>query len=195
VGGRSAWIAWPAAVFCTVVVGVLVWLAAPGVPGAISFVGDTLRSATTLPEAAAEEPIEPATDCRSLYPDRLWAEMTWTPEVLLDQDAAPPATTTTLTQALAPTVLFTCTWRTDAGPWVSTTFSQVAEGSGAVAQAALSTEGFSCQAEGDGVHCERTSGGVTELNDVRGGGWLSTVLSDWQPEDYGTQTASRAFPG
>ena len=44
-------------------------------------------------------------DCRALYPDRLWAELTWTPDVLLSQSLAPPAgEDTSLIDALAPAV-------------------------------------------------------------------------------------------
>jgi hypothetical protein len=199
VGGRSAWIAVPAGVFCIAVIGVLVWLAAPGIPPAVSFIGDTLRDATSAPladgEGADGEAAEPATDCRSLYPDRLWAELTWTPEVLLSQTMAAPATTTTLTQALTPTVRFTCTWNTEDGRAVSSTLADIPAGASAVAQAALSSEGFTCSAESDSVHCERASGDVTEIHDVRGAVWLSSVLTTWLPEDYAVQTASRAFAG
>src|SRR3546814_15333014 len=92
VSGRSLWIAWPIGVICAGVIGALVWLAAPGVPGAIDFVGTTLRGATSAPvadgEDAAATPADPMTDCRGLYPARLWAEPTWTPEVLLSQNPA-----------------------------------------------------------------------------------------------------------
>ena len=195
VGGRSAWIAWPALLFCAAVVLVLLWLAAPGVPGAISFVGDTLRSATTATAASApDEADEAATDCRTLYPDRLWAELTWTPEVLLSQNGAAPAATTTLAQALAPTVRFTCTWTTEDGRSASTTLADVAAGSGPIASATLASEGFSCAEGGERLHCERTAGDVVEMHDLQGTAWLSTVLTNWQPEDYGPQTAARAFP-
>ena len=195
VGGRSAWIAWPALLFCAAVVLVLLWLAAPGVPGAISFVGDTLRSATTATAASApDEADEAATDCRTLYPDRLWAELTWTPEVLLSQNGAAPAATTTLAQALAPTVRFTCTWTTEDGRSASTTLADVAAGSGPIASATLASEGFSCAEDGERLHCERTAGDVVEMHDLQGTAWLSTVLTNWQPEDYGGQTAARAFP-
>ncbi|GAA2081105.1 hypothetical protein GCM10009758_30510 [Microbacterium hatanonis] len=195
VGGRSAWIAWPALLFCAAVVLVLLWLAAPGVPGAISFVGDTLRSATTATAASApDEADEAATDCRTLYPDRLWAELTWTPEVLLSQNGAAPAATTTLAQALAPTVRFTCTWTTEDGRSASTTLADVAAGSGPIASATLASEGFSCAEDGERLHCERTAGDVVEMHDLQGTAWLSTVLTNWQPEDYGAQTAARAFP-
>lgn len=198
VGGRNAWIAWPAAVICAAIIAVLFWLAAPGVPGAISFIGDTLRSATSTPEADATgadvDAEEPATDCQSLYPDRLWVELTWTTGAALSWSQSLPATTTTLTQALSPDVRFTCTWTAEGGRSASTTLADVAEGSSAIVQAALSSEGFACGVEGERVHCERTAEEVIEIHDLRGGEWLSTVLTNWAPEEYGPQTVSRAFP-
>ena len=200
VGGRSAWIAWPAALLCVAVIGALLWLATPGVPAAVSFIGDTLRAATSPPsadgdEAQAAADAQPATDCRSLYPDPLWAELVWTPQVLLSQSASAPATSTTLAQALAPSVTFTCTWKTDDGRSISSTVAQVADGSAAVAQAALTSEGFSCALQGERVHCERAAGDVTEVHDLRGTGWLSSVLASWSPVDYAVLTASRVFTG
>ncbi len=198
VGGRSLWIAWPMGVICAAVVGALLWLALPGLPGAVEFTGNMLRNSTSAPiaggaDGAAAE--EPATDCRGLYPDRLWAELTWTPDVLLSQDAAAPATTTTLTTALTPVVRFSCTWRVPDGRTAATTLATVVAGSGAVAQAALAAEGFACTADGEAVHCERTRGTVTEIHDLRGDLWVSSVLTDWEPEEYGAQVAARAFAG
>lgn len=197
VGGRSPWIAWPAALVCAGVIGVLVVLAVPGIPGAVDFVGATLRGATSAPVAdgAAAAPDQEATDCRSLYPDRLWAELTWTPDVLLSQDAAAPATATTLVAALTPQVRFSCGWRTDDGRSIRTTLAGVGGDAAPVAQAALSAEGFACAAEGAHVHCARTTDDVTEIHDLRGDIWLSSVLTGWSPTDYGELTASRAFPG
>ncbi|MFG6503215.1 hypothetical protein [Microbacterium sp. P05] len=198
VGGRSAWIAWPVAVICAAVVGALVWLAVPGIPSAVSFVGDTLRAATTsLPavDDADAASTAPATDCRDLYPDELWSQLVWTPKVLLSQNAALPATTTSLAQTLAPTVVFTCTWRTEDGRSISTTYAQVADGSAAAAQAALTSEGFACGLDGARVHCERGAGAVTEIHDLLGTAWLSSVMTDWMPEGYAAQTASRVFVG
>ncbi|MFJ6651285.1 hypothetical protein ACIQLJ_00645 [Microbacterium sp. NPDC091313] len=196
VGGRSAWIAWPIGLMCAGVVAVLVWLALPGIPGAVQFTGDMLRGATSAPLAdgeGADATAQPATDCRSLYPDRLWAELTWTPQVLLSQNTAAPATTTALTAALTPSVRFTCTWRVADGRSISTTLASVADGSGEVAQAALTAEGFACTGGVDDLHCARTRDDVTEVHDIRGTAWLSSVLTRWQPDDYAEQTASRAF--
>lgn len=198
VGGRSLWIAWPMGVICAGVVAVLVWLAVPGVPGMIDFAGNMLRGATSAPAAdgggAASAAEQPATDCRSLYPDRLWSQLTWTPDVLLSQNAAAPATDTALPAALAPAVRFSCTWRIDDAHRVSTTVAAVAAGSAPIAQAALAAEGFTCvAADADGVHCERERDGVREIHDVRGDVWLSSQLVGWAPEDYGALTASRAF--
>lgn len=199
VSGRSLWIAWPIGAICAGVVGALVWLAAPGVPGAIDFVGTTLRGATSAPVAegadAAATPADPMSDCRGLYPDRLWAELTWTPEVLLSQNTAPPESGSTLAAALAPTVRLTCTWRVDDARRVSTTVASVAGGSGPVAQAALSAEGFACALEEAAVHCERTQGAVVEVHDLRGDVWLSSVLTGWAPERYAEQVAAQVFAG
>lgn len=196
VGGRSAWIAWPIGVICAAVVAALVWLALPGVPAAVQFTGDMLRGATSAPLAdgeGADATPQPATDCRSLYPDPLWAALAWTPDVLLSQNMKPPATTTALTTALAPAVRFTCTWRVPDGRSISTTLATVPDGSGAVAEAALDADGFACTGDPTAVHCERTRDGVTEIHDIRGTAWLSSVLTNWLPDGYAEQTASRAF--
>jgi hypothetical protein len=197
VSGRSLWIAWPAGVICAAVVGALLWLAAPGVPGAIDFIGNTLRTATSAPVAdgeAEDVPVaDPATDCRGLYPDRLWAELTWTPEALLSQSTAPPASASSLFTALSPEVRLTCSWRADGGRSVSTTVATVAADAASVVQAALTAEGFTCAVDGAAVHCERTQGSVAEVHDLRGDVWVSSVLTDWLPEDYAAQVASRAF--
>lgn len=187
--------AWPAALVCVGVIVALLWLALPGIPGAVDFVGSTLRGATAA--SAADEAVaddaaaEPVTDCRSLYPDRLWAELTWTPDVLLSPSTDAPSST--LTAALAPRVRITCTWRVGDGRSIRSTVADVDEGAVAVAQAALTAEGFACTTEGERLHCERTSGDVVELHDLQGTVWLSSVLTAWEPDDYGAQTASRAF--
>lgn len=197
VGGRSAWIAWPAGVVCAVIVAGLFWLAAPGIPAAIGFIGDTLRGATTPREETAARGRQtdgPATDCRGLYPDRLWAELTWTPGVLLSPSAAAPATETGLVQALTPAVRFTCVWTAEGGKTISTTLADAPGDAAAIAHAALAAAGFACEVEGGRVHCERTAGAVVEIHDLEGAVWLSSVLTAWEPEEYGAQTASRAFP-
>jgi hypothetical protein len=197
VGGRSLWIAWPMGVICAGVVAALVWLAVPGVPGMVEFAGNMLRGATSAPSAdgagGASAAAEPASDCRSLYPDRLWADLTWTPDVLLSQSAAAPVTATALPAALAPVVHFTCTWRVSDAQRIATTVAGVAAGSTAIAEAALAADGFACTAAVDGVHCERERDGVREIHDIRGDVWLSSQLVGWEPEDYAGQTAARAF--
>lgn len=203
VGGRSAWVAWPAAVICIAVIAGLVWLAAPGVPGAISFIGDTLRSATTATSApvagggreGGARTEAPATDCRSLYPDRLWAELTWTPDVLLVPSTNPPETATSLAQALTPAVRFTCTWTAAGDRRISTTLAELAGDPAPVVQAALAAQGFACEDEDGRLHCERSAGDALEIHDVEGSLWLSSLLTGWVPEDYGRQTASRAYAG
>jgi hypothetical protein len=195
VGGRSLWLAWPAGVLCAAVVGVLVWLAAPGVPGAIDFVGSTLRGATSAPQAggAAAPDDEPATDCRSLYPDRLWSALTWTPQVLLSQGRQPPASESGLEVPLSAEVRFTCGWRAEGDRSISTTVAEVVAASAPVARAALEAEGFACSGDDTAVHCVRVAAGATEIHDVRDTTWMSTVMSDWEIDDYAELTASRAF--
>ena len=156
IGGRSLWLAWPVGVLCAGVVGALVWLALPAVPGTVNWIGDTLRAATSAPVAAAPSPVETAAldpdadlDCRTLYPDRLWAELTWGSDVLLDQDRTPPATSiTALVDALQPVVRVTCSWRSADGQIV-TTLSRVAADASTIADAALRGQGFDCETFGD----------------------------------------------
>lgn len=197
IGGRNLWLAWPAGLVCLGVVGALVYLATPAVPGTIRFVGDTLRAATSAPQAAPAQPVAQAAldgsaevDCRDLYPSELWGELAWTPEVLLSQTRAAPATAVvTLVEALQPAVRVTCAWRGASGSIVSTLAVVTPEAS-AVADAALRAEGYSCEAYGSGVSCRRSSGGVVEEHVVRDGLWLASALTAWQPEDYGARLAS-----
>ena len=197
IGGRNLWLAWPAGLLCAAVVGTLAWLAAPAVPGTVRFVGDTLRAATSAPEAAAAQPVGQTAlagsspiDCRDLYPGPLWGELAWTPQVLLDQTHAAPATAVTaLVDALQPAVAVTCTWHGIAGT-IASTLSVVAPDAAPVADLALRGEGFSCQAYGSGVTCRRDSGGVVEEQTVRDGLWLVSVETTWHPEEYGARLAA-----
>ena len=59
IGGRNLWLAWPVGLVCAGVVGALAWLAAPALPATVGFVGDTLRSATSSPQAAMEGKRDP----------------------------------------------------------------------------------------------------------------------------------------
>ena len=200
IGGRSLWLAWPVGVLCAGIVGALVWVALPAVPGTVNWIGDTLRAATSAPVAAAPSPVEnaaldPATslDCRTLYPDRLWAELVWGSDVLLAQNLTPPTTGITgLVDALQPVVRVTCSWRSADGQIV-TTLSQVEADASAIADAALSGQGFDCETFGTGVACRRQQGDVVEEQAVRNGLWLASVETSWLPEDYGTQLAVRVW--
>ena len=200
-GGRNAWIAWPAGLLCAAVVGTLAWLAQPMLPVSVAWVGDMLRAASTPPkilpvaESVATRALAPGDiDCRALYPDRLWAELTWTPDVLLSQDAAPPATAvTTLTDALTPSVRISCHWRTDDGRTIVSTLAGVASDAGQIADASLRSQGFACASDADAVVCTRTAGNVLEEHTIRGGLWLSSVERAWHPEAYGARLSAHVW--
>ena len=200
IGGRSLWLAWPVGVLCAGIVGALVWVALPAVPGTVNWIGDTLRAATSAPVAAAPSPVRTAAldpdadlDCRTLYPDRLWAQLAWGNDVLLDQDRTPPATwITALVDALQPVVRVTCSWRSTDGQIV-TTLSQVAADASTIAEAALRGQGFDCETFGTGVACRRQQGDIVEEQAVRDGLWLASIETSWLPEDYGTQLAARVW--
>lgn len=191
VGGRNSWIAVPAGVVCAAVLGMLVWLSLPMIPVTIAWVGDTLRDATA-PRPAATPALTPAqeaaggagVDCRTLYSDDLWNELTWRPGSLLNQSGAAPATAATaFADAASPEVLVTCTWRFDSGE-IATTLSRIDPEAASVAEAALSGDGFACRA-GEQLTCTRVLGAVLEEHTLRDGLWLVSVESRWHPEDYG----------
>lgn len=200
IGGRNSWIAVPAGVLCAAVVGALVWLSLPMVPVTITWVGETLRSATAPPPATARQqtPAQAAldgeaVDCRTLYADDLWNELTWRPGSLLGQSLAAPATSATaFADAAAAQVLVTCTWRFDAGG-IATTLAKVDADAVSVAGAALSGAGFSCAQAGSGVVCTRTRDGVREEQTLRDGLWLVSVETRWHPEDYGARLDRTVF--
>jgi hypothetical protein len=202
IGGRSAWLAWPAGLLCAGVVAGLAWMAAPGVPATVSFVGDLLRAGAAPPSAAAEgaggvQHIGTALsdDCRSLYPDGLWVELSWTPHVLLDQSQDPPATSAgSVLDALSPTVRMTCSWRNASGGTVTTTLSDVDASAAAIAEAGLSGQGFSCATSGDGIRCEKSAGGAVEEHVIRDGFWLATIEKGWSPERYTDRLVQRLWP-
>lgn len=196
IGGRNLWLAWPVGLVCAGVVGALVWLAVPAVPGTVGFVGDTLRSATSTPQAAAGGPVSAVAldiatdlDCRDVYPPQLWGELAWTPDSLLSQThAAPPTSVTALVDALQPDVRVSCAWRAPRGTIV-TTLSVVGADAATVADAALRGSGFFCEPFGAGVSCRRSAGGVVEEQVVRDGLWLASVETGWIPEEYGPRLA------
>jgi hypothetical protein len=200
IGGRNLWLAVPAGIICAGVVGTLGVLAAPMLPVAAAWVGDSFYNAThmrppTTPTGTADRfASSVGSDCRSLYPDNLWSELTWTPDVLLSQTVSPPATgEVALTAALAPSVRVSCTWKAAGGASIATTVAEVGDGAEAVAQAALSAAGFSCTTSA-GLECTRTQGAVVEEHVVRGGLWISSVETAWHPRDYSSRIVSRVWP-
>jgi len=195
IGGRSLWLAWPAGLLCAAAVSGLVLLAAPGIPGAVAFVGDTLRAATNTPVVVETEAPEPASDCRHLYSQPLWSSLVWSPDALLWQRHTAPASTPEAVAAAAPTVVVTCHWRGPAGHFIETTVSTVAAEGAAAVPATLIAQGFACESAGDTTHCERVSGDVVEVHDLRGDRWVSSTLSGWMPTDYAAIVASHAFFG
>ncbi|QAY60229.1 hypothetical protein ET475_09665 [Microbacterium protaetiae] len=203
IGGRNGWIAWPVGILCLGVVGGLVWLAAPGVPGAVQFVSDMLRtgSAQAAGGSATPQPIESIgtaadDDCRSLYPDGLWAALTWQSRTVLNQSQKPPATSAeAVRDALAPEVLMTCAWRNDDGGTVTTTLSRVDAAAATIAGEAFSSSGFSCTAlPGSVVRCTKTAGDTVEDDVVAGGMWLSTTAEAWHPDGYTDALVQRLWP-
>lgn len=201
IAGRNPWIAWPAGLLCVAVVGALAWLAQPMIPVSIAWMGDLLRASTSSPPAApaavsvttlADQPDD--LDCRALYPDGLWAELTWTPNVLLSQNIAPPATSVTaLADALAPAVKITCEWRSDGGSLIVSTLASVSADAATIADLALRGQGFTCTTDAEAVVCARTSGEVIEEHVIRGGLWLSSVETAWHPETYGARLAAHVW--
>jgi hypothetical protein len=201
IGGRRGWIAWPAGVLCAGVVAGLAWLAAPGVPGAVQLVGDLLRTGSSASGAqATPRPIQSigtalTDDCRSLYPDGLWSQLTWQPHVVLGQSQDAPATTATgVRDALRPDVLMTCSWRNEDGGRVVTTLSRVDAADSAIARAGLAGQGFSCAAAGSGIRCTKTTPEGVETDVVRDGMWLSSVETGWHPDGYVDALIGRLWP-
>ncbi|MCJ1706317.1 hypothetical protein [Microbacterium sp. VKM Ac-2923] len=200
IGGRSLWLAWPAGLFCLAAVAGLSYLAAPGVPVAVAFVGDTLRAATGTPVTAETEPATPATDCRHLYSQPLWSSLVWSPDALLSQRRTAPLSTPEAVAASTPATVVTCHWRGVDGRFVETTVSTVSPEGAAAAATTLAAQGFACATAADATqtdvtHCSRTTGDVDEVHDLRGDRWVSSTLSGWSPVDYTAVVASHAFFG
>ncbi|MBU4465023.1 MAG: hypothetical protein KKH75_04155 [Actinobacteria bacterium] len=198
-GGRSLWLAWPVGLICAGIIGALVWIAAPGVPGAIDFAGQTLRGSTSTPLAEAKggtaTPPAQLRDCRDLYPDSLWAELVWTPKVLLSQNTSAAATSATpLVDALHPKVILTCAWRLKAATTISTTLATVdAAAAAPLAQPALVGQGFTCSASGDGVRCTKADGETIEEDVIRSGFWLSSQFRSWHPDGFTDRLVERIW--
>jgi len=201
VGGRSTVLAVPATILCLGVVAVLVWLALPAVPFGVQWVGDALRGPTSAPaaESGGGAPVATASasaaECRALYTDGLWQELSQRAGGDPVQDASPPATSaTSLVAALTPAVRVTCSWTGTQVGHIVTTVSDVAPSSTGIARAALESQGFDCSGYGDGVRCLRTAGDVVDDQVIRGGVWLSSVLTSWQPAQYTERTAQQLWP-
>ncbi len=195
IGGRSLWLAWPAGLLCAAAVAALVVIATPGVPMAVGFVGDTLRAATGRHAAVETTPPAPASDCRHLYSQPLWSSLVWSPQALLSQRRTAPASTPEAVAAAAPTVVITCHWRGEAGRSIETTVSAVTPEGAAAVSTTLAAQGFACSVAADTTHCERASGELLEVHDLRADRWVSSTLSGWMPDGYAAIVASHAFFG
>jgi hypothetical protein len=200
VGGRSLVLAIPAGILCLAVVMGLVWLAIPAVPFGVQWVGDALRGPTSAPAAEAEHGSGPAAPasveaCRGIYTDALWQELAQRAGGDPTQSASAPATSaTSLVAALTPAVRETCTWKGAQLGGIVTTVADVTPGSTSVARAAFESQGFSCSGYGDGIRCLRTTGDVTEDQSIRGGVWLATTFTSWQPQQYTERIAPQLWP-
>lgn len=195
IGGRSLWLAWPVGLLCLAAVAALGILAAPGVPIAVTFVGDTLRAASAHPAAVAADPAEPASDCRHLYSQPLWSSLVWSPDALLSQRRTPASSTPEAVAAASATVVVTCHWRGAGGRFVETTVSTVTPEGGAAVKTTLVAQGFTCDDVAETTHCERRTDDLVEVHDLRGDRWVSSTLSGWMPDDYAAIVASHAFGG
>jgi hypothetical protein len=200
IGGRNSALAWMAAVFCAAVVGILVWLALPALPVGTQWVGDALRGPTAAPSAEPKQGAGTVADaaveaCRGIYTESLWQELGQRAGGNPVQDASPPATSaTSLVSALAPAVRVTCAWTGTQLGSIVTTVSDVPSASPGVARAALESQGFSCDGIGDGIRCLKSAGDVTEDQSIRGGVWLATTFTSWQPAQYTERVGAQLWP-
>jgi hypothetical protein len=199
VGGRNSFMTWVVGVGCAAVIGVLLVLAVPAIPAAVSLVGDTLRGAGTVPSFAQGGTVHTgetnAPECRALYTDALWSQLTQRAGGDPVQDTAPPATSaTTLAAALAPSVRVTCGFTGVNAGRIVTTVSDVASDAASVARATLEVSGFACNDYADGVRCTRDDAGVLEEDVVRGGVWITTTFEGWRPDRYVERMAQQLWP-
>lgn len=199
VAGRNSVMAWVVGIGCAAVVGVLLVLAVPAIPAAVSLVGDTLRGANTVPSFAQAGTAlvgdTTAPECRALYTDALWSQLTQRAGGDPVQDTAPPATAaTTLTAALAPSVRVTCTFAGVNAGRIVTTVSDVAADAVSVARATLEVSGFVCTEFAGGIRCLRTDGSTVEEDVIRDGLWVTTAFEGWQPDRYAERMAQQLWP-
>ncbi len=200
IGGRNSAVAWMVGLGCAAVVGALLVLAIPAVPTGIQMMGDTLRAGTSAPEAAGTGALEPpettTPECRSLYTEALWSELTQRAGGDPVQDAAPPVSSApSLASALAPQVRESCTFTGTNTGRIVTTVSGVSDGAASVARATLETSGFACaDFGGSGVRCERTTADGIEEHAVRDGVWVATLFTGWRPDRYLDRVALQLWP-
>lgn len=201
VGGRNSVIAVPVGVICVAIVAALVWLSLPMVPVTVAWAGDMLRNATKPPSATvvADTPAQrvasgASLDCRQMYSDSLWNELSWQGRTILDQALDPPPTeVASLIEVLAPQVRISCTWTGKDGTAVASTLAAVAPEAAGLAEAALRGQGFSCTSADGAVRCSRTQGEVIEEHVLRGGLWLASLERSWHPDGYGARLEKTVF--
>lgn len=201
VGGRNSLIAVPAGVICAAIVAALVWMSLPMVPVTVAWAGEMLRNASKPPTApvAAVTPAQrvadgASLDCRQLYSDSLWSELSWQGRTILDQAQDPPPTeVASLAEVLAPDVRISCVWTGRDGAVVATTLAAVAPDAAGLAEAALRGQGFACTAGDGAVRCTRTTGEVIEHHVLRAGLWLASIERAWHPDGYGARLEKTVF--
>lgn len=204
IGGRNSVMAWVVGLGCAAVVAVLVALAMPALPAGVQLVGDTLRAATSAPEAAGpggaqttERPAPATTtpECQALYTESLWAQLTQRVGGDPVQDASAPAgSAERLTAALAPQVRVTCVFTAINTGRIATTVSDVSPDADAVAEATLRASGFACAGFGDGVRCVRPVDDGVEEHAVRDGVWVATQYAGWRPDRYLDRIGQQLWP-
>ena len=91
--------------------------------------------------------------------------------------------------------MVTCHWRGEAGRSIETTVSTVTPDGAASVPTTLTAQGFACSVVTDTTHCERATGDLVEVHDLRADRWVSSTLSGWMPADYAATVASHAFFG
>lgn len=197
VGGRSTWFSWFVGAVCVGIVGVLVWLAVPALPGVSTWLGGVLRSATE-PQVEPDEPevivirdaetdaerTVPAT-CRALYPESLWGLLESTADAtLIEGDDALADQSTGLAETLEAEPLLACEWTVEDGPSVGTRVWQVSATAAEVAEPVLRDAGYVCSVTGLKIVCERTRDGVTAQHEIRDGLWVVDIYRGWNPPGY-----------
>lgn len=192
VPGRDNRVAIPALVLTAAAVAALVWFAIPGMPmvvswasGAVAGASGILASSPTPDVIVADTLDVSAADCRELYPNDLWNELTWAGGVILAQSTEPPATATVgLVEALTPAASRTCRWTSETSGAIVTTYATVAPEAAAVAEASLRGQGFTCESADGVLTCSGSIEGVVENHSLRASLWVVTASTGWTIEGY-----------